>query len=151
MIAWEKQCMLGQLAYVWSEACSQWGNENASKLNMLKNIQTLYHTQIRRNLSKPLFSCHFLMLFWDLNFNLNIQIWLLHWAVVQSLSIFKTGFQAGTKANAPISSEYFWKAGTNNSALCVAKVASLATEFLHVCWSIFNNLNDSQSQARALE
>lgn len=151
MIAWEKQCMLGQLAYVWSEACSQWGKENASKLNMLENIQTLCHTQIRRNLSKPLFSCHFLLLFWDLHCNLDIQIWLLYPAVVQSLSFFETGFQAGTKANTLISSKYFWKAGTYTSAFCVAKVASLATEFLHVYWSIFNNLNDSQSQARALE
>lgn len=37
-------------------------------------------------------------------------------------------------------------------ALCVAKVArSSGLSSLHVCWGIFNNPNDSQSQARAAE
>ena len=88
----------GQLSYVWSDACSQWGKENASKVNILKNIHTLHHTNIHDTGISPslcsaaISSVSVRLLFRVLVFYLNVQIWLVHWAEVQSLSTFENWF-----------------------------------------------------------
>lgn len=121
MIAWEKAVHVGTAVIRMKRCLFTMRKGKCLKSNILKNIHTLHYTNIHNTGISPslcsaaISSVSVRLLFRVLAFYLNVQIWLVHWAAVQSLSTFENWFPSWHCSHHSSKQQVFLESNKNKS------------------------------------